>query len=579
MSLNLSFKTETLTLSVLLVCVCLINSAYAQFGGGPSVPTRSTVVAGVAGEAVPITQKKYVGNVEAIEEVDSIARVDGTLTVAPGFEEGMHVTKGQLLFEIDPVPYQAKVDSAQAAIKQLEAQIDYAQKNYNRLNDLYARQAGSKNDMENAESNLLSLQAQLLSAKAQLVLAQEDLSYTQIKAQIDGRAGRRAYSSGNYVSKSSQPLVKIVQTDPIYVRFTMSERDYLSLYKNFDELKSLSKISLTLPNDATYPLEGEISFIDNTVKSTTDTIKVWATFKNPDEILSPGGVVTVNLKKFATETKPTIKPSAVMFDGAYNYVYILVDSISDEELYKEIKADNRFAQNVEAMEDALKAILNGEDAVVQFLESHKDNLVVSRSSEAISKVLATKDSNKIAQEVIKLTASLGNMKTFGDVEIENNPSAAVELLKNEGVDGWIKAYLSSFKTERYVYTDPQTKAEKNDFPDNKVDSKYLMVLRRNITLGPSNGDVETVTSGIKKNDIVMMDGVHKARPFDLIVPIFRDQDDQEKNSKLKAAKGSPADKAQTNEKVAKSNAQVAKRVGSSKKKVVSKETDRGDGAI
>ena len=202
MSLNLSFKIETLTLSVLLVCICLINSAYAQFGGGPSVPTRSTVVAGVAGEAVPVTQKKYVGNVEAIEEVDSIARVDGTLTVAPGFEEGMHVTKGQLLFEIDPIPYQAKVDSAQAAIKQLEAQIDYAQKNYNRLNDLYARQAGSKNDMENAESNLLSLQAQLLSAKAQLVLAQEDLGYTQIKAQIDGRAGRRAY----YDERTRLPL-------------------------------------------------------------------------------------------------------------------------------------------------------------------------------------------------------------------------------------------------------------------------------------------------------------------------------------------------------------------------------------
>ena len=351
------------------------------------------------------------------------------------------------------------------------------------------------------------------------------------------------------------------------------------MYKNFDELKSLSKISLTLPNDATYPLEGEISFIDNTVKSTTDTIKVWATFKNPDETLSPGGVVTVNLKKYATETKPTIKPSAVMFDGTHNYVYILVDSISDEDLYKEIKADNRFAQNVEAMEVALNAILTGEDAVGQFLESYKENLIVSRSSEAISKALATKDSNKIAQEVIKLAASLGNMKTFGDVEIENNPSAAVELLKSEGVDGWIKAYLSSFKAERYVYMDPKTNAEQNDFPDNKVDSKYLMVLRRNVTLGPSNGDVETVTSGVKTNDVVMMDGVHKARPFDLIVPIFRDQDDQEKNAKLKAAKGSPANNAQTDKKAAKSNAQEAKRVDSAKKKVVLKETVGGDVAI
>ena len=171
------------------------------------------------------------------------------------------------------------------------------------------------------------------------------------------------------------------------------------------------------------------------------------------------------------------------------------------------------------------------------------------------------------------------MKTFGDVEIENNPSAAVELLKSEGVDGWIKAYLSSFKAERYVYMDPKTNAEQNDFPDNKVDSKYLMVLRRNVTLGPSNGDVETVTSGVKTNDVVMMDGVHKARPFDLIVPIFRDQDDQEKNAKLKAAKGSPANNAQTDEKAAKSNVQEAKRVDSAKKKVVSKETVGGDVAI
>ena len=103
----------SLLVNGMLFSVLVLNSslvAYAQRGG--AALSRSTVVASVAEEAVPVTQKKYIGNVEAIEQVDSVARVSGTLTVAPDFEEGSTVKQGQLLFEIDPIPYQAKVDSA-----------------------------------------------------------------------------------------------------------------------------------------------------------------------------------------------------------------------------------------------------------------------------------------------------------------------------------------------------------------------------------------------------------------------------------------------------------------------------------
>ena len=122
--------------SVLALHLVFVDYASAQPGAG-GAPVRRTVVAGVAAEAVPVTKKKYVGNVEAIEQVDSVARVAGTLTVAPGFEEGSYVKKGQLLFQIDPIPYQAKVDAAKAAIAETEARIEYAKSNYNRLSDLF----------------------------------------------------------------------------------------------------------------------------------------------------------------------------------------------------------------------------------------------------------------------------------------------------------------------------------------------------------------------------------------------------------------------------------------------------------
>ena len=447
-----SLLTRGALVGALVLSSCTIS--YAQMPGASKVPVRSAVVASKVDNTTPVTRKKYIGNVEAIEQVDSVARVSGTLTVAPGFEEGSQVKKGQLLFQIDPIPYQAKVDAATAAIAQTEARIDYAQSNYNRLNDLFERNAGSKDDKESAYATLQSLKAELASAKAQLTLAQEDLKYTKIYAEIDGRAGRRAYSSGNYVSPQSSPLIRVVQMDPIYVRFTISERDYLSMFGNLKSLQESSNIELTLPHDEKYTQKGEICFIDNTVKSTTDTIKIWAKFSNPDEILNPGGVVTVNLAKKAGGNVPTVLPSAVMFDGEKNYVYILVDSIDDDTLYKEISEDPRFAKDIAAIE-------NGEKTKEEFLKGFKESRY----------------------------------------EYENNDGEKVVELAN-----------------------------------GKVDEKYLMVLRRDVVLGPSAGTLETVLTGLKSDDVVMMDGVNKARPFDLVKPVFREMTQKSEPAQKNAEK-------------------------------------------
>ena len=436
---RLSFLSKGALAGVLVLCSCAVS--FAQLGRDSGVPVRQAVVAAPASEAVPVTRKKYIGNVEAIEQVDSVARVSGTLSVAPGFEEGSHVSKGQLLFTIDDTPYKAQVDACKAAIQETEARIAYAQSNFNRLNSLFEKNAGSQDDKESAEANLRSLNALLASAQAKLTLAEEDLKYTKIYSEIDGRAGRRTYSSGNYVTPQSQSLLRVVQMDPIYVRFTMSERDFLNMFGNLKSLKESSSIELTLSNGTTYSHKGEVCFIDNSVKSTTDTIKIWAKFSNPEEILNPGGVVTVNLAKTAEKPTASVLPSAVMFDGKTNYVYVLVDSIDDETLFNEISADPRFA-------NALEAVTKGEKSKEEFLKE--------------------------------------------------------------------------FKQQRYEYVDPKDKSEVRDLDNGKVNEKYLLTLRRNVELGPSDGSIDTILKGIKPGEIVMMDGVNKARPFDLVRPVYRD---------------------------------------------------------
>lgn len=492
---RLSFLIKGAPVCALILNCVLMNTAFGQ-PGGAGAQEKVAVVAGKVGETLPVAKKKYVGNVEAINQVDSVARVSGTLSIAPGFDEGSHVKKGQLLFEIDPVPYQAKVDAAKAAIEQTKARIEYAQSNYNRLNDLYERNAGSKDDKESAFANLKSLEAELLSANAQLVLAEEDLKYTKIFAELDGRAGRRAYSAGSYVSPQSSALVRVVQTDPIYVRFTMSERDYISMFGNADALKATSSISLTLPNDETYPESGEISFVDNTVKSTTDTIKIWAKFPNPNETLSPGGVVTVNLTKKDTENAASVEPSAILFDNAGPFVYVLVDSISDEDLYKEIGADARYKKAIEAVE-------NGEKSKEEF--------------------------------------------------------------------------MAEFKAEHFQQIDPKTKKVVADFfVDNKVDSKYLMTLRRNVTLGPSTSSATSIYSGIKAGDIVMMDGVNKARPFDLVRPFYRGEDGKAREKASPEAQSTAVKDAKSSQST--KPAVEAKRIESKKQKLASSAKNSGVGA-
>lgn len=296
----------------------LIPSVVSAQMGGKAIPPR--VLTDTVVGRNPTIYRKYNGQFEPIEKVTSLARISGILEKI-NFQEGDMVEAGQVLFEIEDVRYHAAVKAAQSRIDVIKAKIKYAQNTYERNKVLTEQKAVAVDTAENTLSVLEGFQAELLGAEASLTLAEEDLKYTRINTPLKGRVGRVNYTEGNYITPQSGVLVTVVQIDPIYVRFSMSERDFTSMYGTLDKLKETAVLSIQLASGEYYHGKGRIAFIDNQIKSRTDTINVWAEYENPQGVLNPGGLATVLLARTESEAKPAVKLSAVMFDRQGHFVY------------------------------------------------------------------------------------------------------------------------------------------------------------------------------------------------------------------------------------------------------------------
>lgn len=277
----------------------------------------------------PVIDKKYVGVIEAIDTVTSVSRVSGDIMNVT-FGEGDLVKEGDLLFEIEDIRYHAAVESGKARIEQVKARIQYAEASYKRNLKLYQDITGvSEDEVESVASTLAGAKAELRALEAELVLSEDDLKNTKIYSKITGRAGRLAHSRGNFVTPASGGLITIVQMDPIYVRFTMSEKDFLSMFGNVNELKRTATVVLQLADGKFYknggdePMKGKIMFIDNAVKTALSSVAIWVTFDNPTERLNPGGITQVRLTKTGEVEYPVVKTSAIVFTQEGPQVYVL----------------------------------------------------------------------------------------------------------------------------------------------------------------------------------------------------------------------------------------------------------------
>ncbi|MBR7104427.1 MAG: efflux RND transporter periplasmic adaptor subunit [Lentisphaeria bacterium] len=302
-----------------LLILSAVFAAGAFAAPGRSIPAPAVVVDKVT-TAPDVYTRRYVGSIQPINNVYSTAKVSGDL-LSQGFKDGEFVKAGQLLFEIDPTRYIAAVKSTEAKISQIKARLAYAQSNLDRKKELMDKKAVSLDTYQSVLSERDTLKAQLLEAEAALILAKDDLKNTRIIAMTTGKTGKAAYSPGNYVTPSSGTLVQTVQTDPIRVRFSLSARDYLSLFGNDTNIRKHGIVHIKLADDSMYGHKGEIEIVDSSIQQDTDTVRVWARFKNPDNRLMPYGVVTVILTRDDGKKYPAVIPSAVSHDVKGSFVY------------------------------------------------------------------------------------------------------------------------------------------------------------------------------------------------------------------------------------------------------------------
>jgi membrane fusion protein, multidrug efflux system len=295
------------------------NRTNVQAGPGPAAPPLVTVVQ-ATGQDVPRYLDEIGRNV-AFESVSVTPQAAGRITERH-FQDGDNLKKGQLLFVIDPRPYQAQLDSAKASLQQATAELDLAKIQFERDQELVGTRAISKQDYDTKKNTVDVVQARIESAKAAIETAQINLEYCYIHSPIDGRAGSRLVDVGNVVQANTTSLLLIQRLDPIYATFTITERDLPEVQKQMSH--GLLKALVRLPGDSdTDSRLGKVEFLDNAVQNTTGTVNLRATVSNPDHHFWPGQFVNVKLV-LATEKSAVLVPSqATQISQQGPYVYVI----------------------------------------------------------------------------------------------------------------------------------------------------------------------------------------------------------------------------------------------------------------
>jgi len=278
----------------------------------PANTPQEVAVVQVEQKDVPI-YGEWIGTLDGLVNADVRAQVTGYLQTQ-GYQEGAFVQKGQLLFQIDPRPFQAVLDQAEGQLAQAKAMLANAEAvqgrtelDVKRYTPLAKEQAASQQDLDNAVQNNLAAQATVETARAQIKTneaaietAKINLEFTRLIAPIDGIAGQAQLQVGALVTPGSAPVTSVSTVDPIKVYFTVSEPQYLAWRKRFPTETSrvaadkALRLELILADGSTYGHEGRFYFADRQVNVGTGAIRIAGLFPNPGNVLRPGGYAKVH---------------------------------------------------------------------------------------------------------------------------------------------------------------------------------------------------------------------------------------------------------------------------------------------
>ncbi len=303
------------------------NRSNAHGEAAATLPPPLVTVVRASAEDVPRYLDEIGRNV-AFESVTITPQVSGTITERH-FQDGENLKKGALLFVIDPRPYKAQLDAAQASLQQAKAGLDLARIQFARDQELVGTRAISKQDYDTKKNTVDVMEAQIESAKAAIETAQINLDYCYIHSPIDGRAGARLVDVGNVVQTNTTSLLSIQRLDPIYATFTITERDLPAVQKEMT--RGILKAMVRLPGEPEAAARvGKVEFLDNAVQNSTGTVNLRATVANPDRHFWPGQFVQVKLV-LSTEKAAVLVPSqATQISQQGPYVYVINQDDSSE---------------------------------------------------------------------------------------------------------------------------------------------------------------------------------------------------------------------------------------------------------
>jgi membrane fusion protein, multidrug efflux system len=354
--MSLSEKIFSLVCTIALVLAGCAKSAPPAFERPPAPVT----VASAVSQNVPYYLDE-VGRCVAREVVSVQPEVSGRITEIH-FTDGADLKKGDALFTIDPRPFQAQLNAAEANLAQSRAALDFAKIQFARVQDLVESRAIARQDYDTRKNAVDLAEAQVKQNEAAVDSARLNLEYTAIRSHIDGRAGHRLVDVGNVVTANNSTLLNIERLDPIYADFTVTENDFSAV--QLHTTKGNLKVEVRLPDEPDKPFVGQLTFLDNAVQSASGTVLLRATVPNGAHRLWPGRFVNVRLI-LAMKPEAVLVPAASPQDSAKGpFVYVVKDDSTAEA--RPVKLGQRQGDLI-VVEDGLKpgerVILNGQIAV------------------------------------------------------------------------------------------------------------------------------------------------------------------------------------------------------------------------
>lgn len=327
-------KLSLFSLMTFVFTASVLSACGKQPGESAAPPPAKVVVETIKPQAVDIAIE-LPGRTQAYRVAEVRARVDG-IVLKREFEEGSLVRAGQVLYRIDPAPYQAQVNTAKANLEQVQADVLAKKAQADRYQMLVASEAISKQAADDAIAAYKQALAAVAAAKAVLDNSQISLNYTVVTSPIAGRVGKSSVTEGAYVrAAEATSMTTVHQQDPIYVDVAQSMADLLKLKSDIaaglveQSADGSAPVTLRLENGAGYSGVGKLQFTDSTVDPGTGSVTLRALFANPDGVLMPGMFVHARLRQGVNSQALLLPQQAVSFDakGSAQALFVNADNV------------------------------------------------------------------------------------------------------------------------------------------------------------------------------------------------------------------------------------------------------------